>query len=154
MAAILLSAAIGIYACGSSAKEDGASRVLRTREAKALLLELPYRYEFRHVKIPKGASGALAGKATTAHGTFINFGIALGRNPDPVSIPKAGTNSSYGYPNGGFVFSDDLQVEGKHRTWHRPARFRTERQWNEAVDSAVKMQEKLCKAATGKHCPA
>jgi hypothetical protein len=148
----LLALMAGVSACGGFAKGDG-THVLSSKEAKNTLLKLPYRYRFRKVAIPKGASGALAGRATTAHGTFLNFGVALGREPGVVSVPRAGTNSAYGYSEGGFVFTDDLQVAGKHHTWHRPARFHTERQWNEAISIAVKMQEKLCKAATGSPCP-
>jgi hypothetical protein len=148
----LLALVMGVCACGGSAKGDG-THVLSSKEAKILLLKLPYRYRFREVAIPEGASGALAGKATMAHGTFLNFGVALGRDPGLVPVPDAGTNSAYGYPRGGFVFTDDLQVAGKNHTWHRPARFHTERQWNEAISIAVEMQKKLCKAATGEPCP-
>jgi hypothetical protein len=152
-ALLLLSVVALCGGCGNSAKGDNGDHVLDVEEAKGLLLQLPYRYEFRHVKTPKDASGALAGRATTSHGTSLNFGVALGKHPGLVPVPKAGTTSAYGYPAGGFVFSDDLQIPGKQRHWHRPARFRTERQWNEAITIAVTMQEKLCKATTGKPCP-
>jgi hypothetical protein len=138
--------------CGGSAIGDGSSTyILSTKEAKGLLLQLPYRYEFRHVPLPDEASGALAGKAIGRH-SYLNFGVSLGKNPDGVPVPKAGTEEAYGYPPGGFVYTDDLLIRGKNHKWHRPARFHTAAQWNEAGRMEVAMEEKLCKATTGEPC--
>ena len=146
-------AVLGTWSCSNFAKDDKSSRVLSEREVKLLLLDLPYHYKFRKVKVPKNASGALAGVATTARGTFLNFGVALGGDADPVPVPKAGTNSAYGYPDGGFVFTDDLLIPGPHGHWHIPKRFHGRAEWNEAGHMGVTMQEKLCKAVTNKPCP-
>jgi hypothetical protein len=156
VALIALCVAVSVVvacACGNVAKGDRGSRVLSAEEAKQLLLELPYRYKFRTVESPKGASGALAGRVTTSRGTFLNFGVALGRDADGVPVPKAGTGNAYGYPYGGFTFTDDTLIPSKKHKWHSPARFRTSKQWHEAVNMGVEMQEKLCMAATGKPCP-
>jgi hypothetical protein len=142
-----------ISACGGAAAEDKARQVLSTQQAKKLLLELPYQYRFRRAEVPVGASGALAGRATNAQGIFLNFGVALGRTPDPVPVPQAGTNSAYGYPDGGFVFTDDLLVSGAHGHWHIPNRFHGKAEWNEAGHMGVVMEEQLCKAVTSKPCP-
>lgn len=77
----------------------------------------------------------MAGKATTARGTFVNFRVVLG-----------------GYAGGGGIVSTDTLTRGKHQHWYTPARFRTRREWNEATTMSVEMDEKLCKFATGKPC--
>lgn len=142
---------LGMDGCGMA--EGTSSHVLSTSQAKHLFLQLPYHYEFRHVPLPEGASGALAGKAITKHGTFLNFGVALGRHPEGVPVPRSGTEESYGYSEGGFVYTDDLLIPGKHHHWHSPPRIHTEAQAREVGHIEVEMEEKLCRAATGKPCP-
>jgi hypothetical protein len=159
---VALSAAVG---CGGSAA-GGASQqsttamaavsspgVLTSAEARRLLLQLPYRYSFRHVAPPSGASGAVAGRAVGAHHTLVHFGIALGHEPEPVPVPQSGTESPYSYPAGGFVFTDDLEVRGKNGNSRPAKQFHTWAQWDEATTMVVEMQEKLCKKATGEACP-
>jgi hypothetical protein len=61
---------------------------------------------------------------------------------------------SYDYSEGGgFVFTADLEVPGKNETVHPNRRFHTRAQWNEAISIEVAMEEKLCKATTGRPCP-
>lgn len=141
--------------CGASAKEGsvGPSRVLSSSEAKRLLRQLPYRYRWRRVEIPEGASGALAGTVIGRHRTTVHFGISLGSEAEAVSVPLAGTVTPVYYPRGGFVFNDDLEVPGKNETVHPGKQFHTAAQWNEAGTMVVEMEEKLCKAATGEPCP-
>lgn len=142
-----------VSGCGGSADgESSTSRVLKTSEAKQLLQQLPYHYEFRHTAIPRGASGALAGRAANK-GVTINFGITLGRHPHGVSVPKAGTGEAYGYPRGGFVYTDDLRVPGRDGKWMLNKRFHTTAEWHHAADINVAIEEKLCRAATGEPCP-
>lgn len=144
----LLIAVVGaIVGCGSSTK-GAPSHVLSAREAEHLLLQLPYRYRWRQVKLPKGASDALAGAVVGKHHTIVHFGISLGTEPQAVPVPRAGTLTPYYYWGGGFVFNDDLVLpKGIGRQFHTAA------QWNEATTMTVAMQEKLCKAATGEPCP-
>lgn len=142
----------GIVGCGSSA--DGAATVssppmLSAAEAKGLLKDLPYRYRWREVEAPKGAAAALAGVATGKHRASFHFGIALGSHPAPVSVPQSGTSSAYAYSQGEFVFTDDIVTPhgvGKQ--------IKNAAQWREANLMVVKMEEALCKAATGEPCPA
>jgi len=63
-----------------------------TSEVKQLFRHLPYRYAFSHVALPKGASGAVSGRAIGAHYTVLHFGVALGSDPKPVRVPMAGTS--------------------------------------------------------------
>lgn len=149
LASVMMALVPLMAACGGS--EDSA-RVLSTAEAKHVLLELPYSYHFRGVVVPEGASGALAGTAIGHHHTVLHFGVSLGGDPDPVSVPQAGTEEAYGYPAGGFVFTDDLQVRGKHEKWEPAPQLQTAAQWNEAGHMEVAMEENLCKAATGEPC--
>lgn len=149
----LFAVAVGVCACGSAADGEGSSHVLSTHEAKYLLMELPYKYEFRQVKLPEGASGALAGWVANRTNVGINFGISLGRHPAPVAVPQAGTEGAYGYPHGGFVYTDDLQVQGRSGRRIINKRYHSTREWHEASEINVAIQEKLCRAATGKRCP-
>lgn len=139
--------AVASYGCG-----DG-SRILSSAEAKHLLLELPYQYRWRQVEPPGGASGALAGTVIGKHHTRVHFGIALGSEAEAVPVPQAGTITPVYFPRGGFVFNDDLEVPGKNETVHPGKQFHTAAQWNEAGTMVVEMEEKLCKAVTGKPCP-
>lgn len=141
---IVATAAIGSCGCGSG--------VLSSSEAKHLLLQLPYHYRWRQVDLPEGASGALAGTAIGKHHTIVHFGISLGTEPQAVPVPRAGTLTPSYYWGGGFVFNDDLEVPGKKETAHPGSQFHTAAQWDEAGTMVVAMQEKLCKATTGKPC--
>jgi hypothetical protein len=137
--------AIAVISCGC-----GGPRVLSSTEAKHLLLQLPYRYHWRKVELPEGASGALAGTAIGGHHTVFHFGLALGRNSYGVPVPRAGTDGAYGY--GGYVFTDDILVPGKREKWESGPQYKTEAQWREAGRMEVNMEEKLCRAETGEPC--
>ena len=103
------------------------SGALSSDEAKRLLLQLPYHYRWREIEPPAGASSALAGTAIGKHHTIVHFDISFGR--------------------GGFVFNDDLVLpQGVGKQFHTAA------QWDEATTMVVEMEEKLCKATTGKPC--
>jgi len=149
LAASIMGASSG---CGAAASGDGPVRVLSGSEAKVLLLELPYQYQWRQVDPPDGASDALAGTATGKHHTTVHFGISLGAEPQAVSVPRAGTLTPSYYWGGGFTFNDDLEVPGKHETIHPGKQFHTAAQWDEAGTMVVEMEEKLCKASTGRPC--
>lgn len=146
----VLSITTALLGCGGKASGDPDSpRILTTKEAQKLLLQLPYKYQFREVELPEGASGALAGKAFGSHHTVVSFGISLGAEPEPVPVPQAGVRGAYYYWGGGLVFTDNLVVAGG-----APKGMRTKAQWHEAVDMVIEMQDKLCEASTGEFCPA
>ena len=96
------------------------ANVLPVSGAKRALQSLPYSYTFRHVARPKGAQGALAGRVVGNHDTVLNFGIALGRHPEPVPVPHAGAEIGE-YP--GFLFTDDELVPGKREKWEAGRQF-------------------------------
>ena len=141
---VVLVVALVVTNCGCG----GGVRVLSSTEAKHLLLQLPYRYRWRQVELPEGASGALAGTAFGKHHTIVHFGISLGAEPQAVPVPRAGVlTPDYEWGNG-FVFNDDMVLpKGIGRQFHTTA------QWHEAAKMVVDMEEKLCKAATAKPCP-
>jgi hypothetical protein len=141
----VLIAAIAVTGCGG-----GGVRVLSSAEAKHLLLQLPYRYHWRKVELPEGASGALAGTAIGRHHTVFHFGLALGREPHGVPVPLAGADEAYGY--GGYIFTDDILVPGKREKWESGPQYKPEAQWREAGRMEVNMEEKLCRAETGEPC--
>ena len=146
--------------CGdnSSAEEvttagSGGSSLLSAKETKRLLRQLPYRYTFRPVAKPEGADAAVAGRAVGAHRTVLQFGIALGHGHHAVPVPRAGTSGSYGYPRGGFIYTDDEFVRGPGGKMIPNPNLHTAKQFAEASHMAVTMTDKLCLAATGEHCP-
>jgi hypothetical protein len=125
--------------------------VLTATEAKDALRQLPFRLRFRRVALPEGASGAVAGRAEGRHHTLLNFGIALGKETDGVPVPRADTAEITGYEN--FVFTDDLEVPGKHEKWEPGPQFHTAAQWSEAGHMDVELREAICIAETGRVCP-
>jgi hypothetical protein len=152
-----LVAGVFVIGCGSTASQGSnpilsqeSNRTLTASQAKRLLQQLPYHYQFRSVALPRGASGALAGTAIGRHHTVLHFGLALGQKPGPVPVPRAGTKGVYGY--GGYIYTDDLEVPGKREKWEPGPQFQTEAQWNEAGHMEVQMEEQLCKAETGEPC--
>jgi hypothetical protein len=159
-AVVVIAALVGVAGCGSTTA-DGAgepasssSHVLSPREVSQLLRELPYRYTFRDVPLPKGAEAAIAGRAVGAHHTVVNFGIALGRHTSSVPLPRVGIAEVSYYPRGGFVFTDDEIIRKENGEWESGPQFHTAAQWREAGHMTVEMEEKLCLGATGKVCPA
>jgi hypothetical protein len=66
--------------------DSNAPPTLGEAEVKQLLRQLPYRFEFRPVRPPRGANGAVAGRAIGPHRTIIRFGISLGRDGEPVRL--------------------------------------------------------------------
>ena len=151
----LLATALVTLTCGCggpSARGDSSTHVLSTKEARRALLQLPYKYSFRRVSLPEGATGALAGKAIGRYHTKLEFGVALGKDPKGVPVPQAGTGEAYGYLYGGFIYTNDLQIPNKRHKWVANPRFHTGAQWNEAINISVAMEEKLCRAATGEPC--
>jgi hypothetical protein len=145
--------ATGCGTGGDTAEGSDGTRVLGPKETKQLLRQLPYRYTFRSVATPKGAEAAVAGRAIGRHHTRLNFGIALGHGHHGVPVPGAGTEESYGYPRGGFIFTDDVFVKGSDGHLEPNPNLHTAAQWNEATSMSVAMTDKLCLAATGEHCP-
>jgi hypothetical protein len=138
---------------GSNEAASASRRVLSASETIQLLHELPYRYVFRHVRPPKGAKAAVAGRAVGAHHTVLNFGIALGRHTTGVPVPRAGVSEVTYFPDGGFVYTDDLEVPGEHEKWEPGPQFHTAAQWHEAGHMGVEIREHLCLKATNKVCP-
>jgi hypothetical protein len=140
--------------CGS-ATADGSNDepgVLSAQAAEQSLKQLPYRYEFKSVKIPAGAIDAFAGRVHGPHGATVSIGVALGKEPRAVPVPVAGTSNAVGVPGAGFVFTNDILVPvGSKMTANK--HLRTPAQWKAANAMATAMEEKLCKAATGKPCP-
>jgi hypothetical protein len=149
-AALFLAALVAIIGLSSSAMGAQTMRLLTTAQAKRQLRQLPYRYVFRVIALPVGDSGALAGRVIGAHSTVLHFGLALGSDPEPVWVPRAGkTNWTQGP---GFVYTDDRTVPGIHEKWESGPQIHTAKQEKEANHMGVNIVEKLCKATTGKVC--
>jgi hypothetical protein len=146
-----LSLALVVLGCGGTASGEDGQAKLSPERAKAVLQELPYRYEFRSPKVPHGASGALAGRVHGAHKTWLEFGVALGDHADPVPVPWAGISNAVGNP--GFVFTTDDLIPVGRLHWANAPQLKTRAQEREASRMATDMEEQLCLAITGEPCP-
>ena len=122
-------------------------------EARHVLRQLPYEYQFRPVPLPDGANGALAGRVRGPHDTSFEFSIALGRHPGAVPDPQSGTANAVGVPVAGFVFNDNILIKGRHGNWVTSKEIHTAAQSTESSNMHLEIEEKLCRAATGKPCP-
>lgn len=138
----------------ASATSEPKYEILSAKEAKELLLRLPYQYELRaRVRLPKGASGAIAGRVTGAHDTSFDFGVSLGRHAKGVPVPKAGTSNSTWSERLGVNFTDNILIKGKNGNWILNPDIKTQAQSDEADRMHTKMLDALCKGITGKVCP-
>lgn len=142
---------LSMSGCGSESAADDREATLTAAEAKGVLRKLPYRYEFTEVKLPQGASAAVAGRVYGRHHTWLTFGAAFGDHPNPVLVPGAQLGDVAGAPY--FTYSSNLQEPGKRAGWKRGKHLHTEAQWNEAINIAFEMEQAFCRAVTGQSCP-
>lgn len=143
--------AVALLGCGSDASRKSGPSELSTTEAKAILQELPYRYVFKEIPSPHGASGAIGGRVYGPYKTWFDFGIALGDDASPVPVPRAGVSEAVGNP--GFVFTTNQLIPIGRVHWKTAPQLRTPARWHESSRMATDMEEQLCRAVTGKPCP-
>lgn len=123
---------------------------MTTARAKAILRELPYRYDFRRVQLPKGASAAVAGRVYGPHRTWFDFGSSIGKDAEPVPVPHAvGSEAVGGY---GFLFTNNELVKTGANHWVPAPHFHTQAQWDEVSRMATEINEKFCLTITGEPC--
>jgi hypothetical protein len=115
----------------------GTTRTLDEAEVKQLLRQLPYRFEFRQVDPADGASGAVAGRVMGPHRTVVHFGISLGRDDATGGETFQVTDDAMVIVNGKLKVGDQIHAAA---------------QWNESARMIVDIEEKLCRATTGKPC--
>lgn len=142
----------GAGGCGGESAARDHQPTLDAAETKEILLQLPYRYEFRNVKRPVRASAAVAGRAFARRpDVWFDFGISLGMNhPEPVPVPKGGAEV---VGNPGFVFNSNLLVRDRRGRLRNGEQFRTAAQLHKAGHMATEMEQRLCRAITGEPCP-
>jgi hypothetical protein len=145
VAVLAAAAALALQACG------GDTKTLSKEETEQILREeLPYRFEFRPVEVPKDASGALAGVAYGPHRTVVRFGISLGRGGDRVPL---GPHTDLADATGGETFrvSSDMMeiIDGK---LEQGRNIETRAQWRTSATMVVRIEDRLCKATEGKPC--
>lgn len=145
--ALLCVVVMAAFAVGCGSTDEGS---LSSDSAKAALQELPYRYEFKSVEVPKGASDAFAALVHGPHRTTVSIGVALGRDAHAVPVPPAGDFNAVG--DSGFVFNTDLLIPVGEKTIQGKG-IQTRVQWRTAISMISAMEEKLCREATGKPCP-
>lgn len=145
---ICLSLGFGVFGCGSGHENSGS---FTEADIKDILQQLPYRYEFRRVQLPRGASAAIAGRVYGPHHTWFDFGIAIGNSGAAIPVPRAGVSGAVGNP--GFVFTDNELVRSRGAGWEPGPQFHTSAQWDEASHMATEINERLCRVITGNPCP-
>jgi hypothetical protein len=143
--ALIVLLSLSLQACG------GGTKTLSEAETKELLRQLPYRFEFRPVADPEGASGAVAGTVYGPHHTVLRFGVSLGEEARQVSL---GPHTDFG--NGGgtetaHVTADETLIVGGKLRFN--PRIKTRAQWQTAGDMHVGIEEQLCKEIEGHPCP-
>jgi hypothetical protein len=143
--------ASGVLAgCGVSAL-DARIESMTDARAKAILRELPYRYDFRRVQLSKGASAVVAGRVYGSHRTRCDFGISIGKSAELVPMPHAvGSEAVGGY---GFLLTNNELVKAGANHWVPAPQCHTKAQWDEASHMATEVNEKFCFAIAGKPCP-
>lgn len=142
--AVAVAGVLALQSCGGT-------KTLSEEETKQLLRQLPYRFEFRSVADPAGASGAVAGTAYGPHHTVLRFGVSLGRGGAPVSL---GPHSDLADATGGETFrvtGDNTLIVGDKLRFN--PRIKTRAQWHTVTDMHVDIEEKLCRATEGHACP-
>jgi hypothetical protein len=144
LAALGLVVVIGLAAFLSDSESP---RTIDEAEAKRALAQLPYEIEFRPVRPPPGANGAVAGRVFGPGGTTFRFGVSLGPGAEPVKLGR-GVESGGGEA---FRVSDDATILVDGRPQIAP-RLRSEDQWREAARIVVDIEEQLCRATTGRSC--
>lgn len=149
--------AIGLVVCVaagiallSNVLASNSLRTLDEPEVKQLLRQLPYRFQFKSVRVPKDASGAVAGAAIGKHRTVVHFGVSLEEGYHPVRLPKPAVLEATGGQT--FLVSSDITIWSDDGI-ARGRQFRTQAQWNEAASIVTAIEGKLCRATTGEPCP-
>jgi hypothetical protein len=146
-----LGLAILVGSLGLAQQGCGGTKTLSEEETKELLRQLPYRFVFRPVDDPEGASGAVAGTAYGPHRTALRFGISLGEEAEKVPLgPHTDFGNGGGTETAHLTADDTLFVNGEVR--FNP-RIKTRAQWNTATTMHVDIEEKLCRATEGHACP-
>jgi hypothetical protein len=140
LALSLLLLAVG---CGA-ANGDPAIGKLEPADVRPALRTLPYDLTLKRIQGPKGNTASFRGRALGPHDTTLEFSIGIGDFPRPVSVRGAGTRHVVWNEEAGFVFNDDGEIARK---------FETAAQWREVGRMATKVEQSLCKAATGEPCP-
>ncbi|MFL5901450.1 MAG: hypothetical protein ACJ75S_09670 [Solirubrobacterales bacterium] len=129
--------------CGSASSES-ANVKLEPGDVRPALRTLPYVFALKRIHGPKGNIASFHGRAHGPHDTTLEFSIGIGEPPRPVSVPGAGTKHVVWNEEAGFVFNDDGEIARK---------FETAAQWREVGRTATKVEQSLCRAATGEPCP-
>jgi hypothetical protein len=146
--ALLLVAALAILCsgCGSASGDTGEaeSGKLNPDLVRAAMRTLPYDVKLKQVPGPAGNTASFKAKAHGPHDTTLEFSIGIGDPPHPLPVPGAGTKHVEWFEEMNFVFNDDDAIGRK---------FKTAAQWREVAHMATKVNESLCKAATGEPCP-
>lgn len=143
-----------LVGCGGDANGSGEGKVLTSGEVKQLLRQLPYRFNFRKVKVPQGASDAVAGRVFGRYRTWFDFGISLGSGqPQPVPVPQSGIFTVVGVPSAGFVYTDNVLVRNSNGSVVAARQIRTKAQGYESSHMGTAIERKLCLAVLETVCP-
>jgi hypothetical protein len=147
--ALLTSAAS--LGCGQSTTENGS--VLTVKQAKEVLEKLPFRYNYKDVRLPRGATGAVAGKISGPRHTSFAFSLTLGKDSVPIPVPESGVGNAVGVKRPGFIFNSNTLVKRANGTFAPSRELGGQAQLHEAGQIQFRTEEALCRAAIHKPCP-
>lgn len=137
--------------CGQSTNENRI--VLTSKQAKDVLDSLPFRYRYRDAQLPRGATGALAGKVSGPRHTSFAFSLTLGEDSVPIPVPESGVGNAVGVRSAGFIFNSNTLVKRANGTFAPSRELGGQAQLHEAGQIQFRIEEALCRAATHKPCP-
>jgi len=147
--ALLLS---GCGSGGGSASGLSVRRTLTAQEAEDSLRHLRFPVKLHPVQLPKGATGAFAGRALGRDGTHLRFGVALGPHASPVPVPKSGVLQTTAIPSAGITVTNDTLIETSGHEFRTNPTIHTTRQEHIADQMVEQLEQALCVAAIGEKC--
>jgi hypothetical protein len=144
-------------ACGGSdstaASGSAHASALSEGQVRSVLMSLPYRYTFREVPIPPGASGAVAGQIHGPRHTDLAFSITLGTGVNPVPVSESGDENVIGVPVAGFTINANTMAKVGPHKWGPSREVSGPGQADVAETMVFHIEESLCKAALHEPCP-
>lgn len=78
---------------------------LTSTQAKKVLERLPFHFEFRHIRSPLGATGALAGVMSGPKQTSVAFSLTLGESTVPIPVPESGVGNAVEVKSARFILT-------------------------------------------------
>jgi hypothetical protein len=136
MVALGVEALLLLVGCGGGFSEE---------DAKSAIAELPYKVQYRHVAVPAGADGALAGRLIDSTGERVDFALTIADQRNHVhvlGVPGAIGTGAY-FEDRFYLATNEETESSRHHPHRQNRRF--------AMGRAL--EDALCEKAYGHTCP-